>query len=193
MSSYHQNQDENPHSHSPRIPLSSRRTPPPHLLLPFPSRPSDAPVPFPSRPSAALVLTTETVLESVDSCPALPKTTDDGPSPPAHSVPLVIPPAAVDDVEVCVCSGTMKNTLWVTPKRFRRLRSRILRCQRVKGQKKKNRKKKPKIRFSISVVPTEPYRLPRTTFEKTEVVPSPNPKKDTFCGKTPLAFSYLVI
>jgi len=141
LSSYHQNQDENPHSHSPRIPLSSRRTPPPHLLLPFPSRPSDAPVPFPSRPSAALVLTTETVLESVDSCPALPKTTDDGPSPPAHSVPLVIPPAAVDDVEVCVCSGTMKNTLWVTPKRFRRLRSRILRCQRVKGQKKKPKKK----------------------------------------------------
>jgi hypothetical protein len=35
-------------------------------------------------------------------------------------VPLVIP-AAVDDVEVCVSSGTMKNTLWVTPKRFRRL------------------------------------------------------------------------
>jgi hypothetical protein len=147
LSSYHQNQDENPHSHSPRIPLSSRRTPPPHLLLPFPSRPSDAPVPFPSRPSAALVLTTETVLESVDSCPALPKTTDDGPSPPAHSVPLVIPPAAVDDVEVCVCSGTMKNTLWVTPKRFRRLRSRILRCQRVKGQKKKTEKKNRKFGF----------------------------------------------
>ena len=33
---------------------------------------------------------------------------------------LVIP-AAVDDVEVCVSSGTMKNTIWVTPKRFRRL------------------------------------------------------------------------
>ncbi len=25
----------------------------------------------------------------------------------------------VDDVEVCVSSGTMKNTVWVTPKRFR--------------------------------------------------------------------------
>jgi hypothetical protein len=29
------------------------------------------------------------VLESVDACPALPKTADDGPSPPAHSVPVV--------------------------------------------------------------------------------------------------------
>jgi hypothetical protein len=66
------------------------------------------------------VLTTETVLESVDSCPALSKTADDGPPPPGHSVPLVIS-VSVDDVEVCVSSGTMKNTLWVTPKRFRRL------------------------------------------------------------------------
>ncbi len=47
--------------------------------------------------------------------------------------------------------------------------NRILRCQRVKE------KKKPKIRFSISVVPTEPYRLPRTTSVETELVPRPNP------------------
>jgi hypothetical protein len=30
-------------------------------------------------------------------------------------------PETVGDVEVCVSPGTMKNTLWVTPKRFRRL------------------------------------------------------------------------
>jgi hypothetical protein len=30
-------------------------------------------------------------------------------------------PVTVDDVEVCVSSGTMKNTIWVTPKRFRRV------------------------------------------------------------------------
>jgi hypothetical protein len=82
------------------------------------------------------VLTTETVLESVDDWPALTKTADDGPSPTAHSVPLVIP-AAVDDVEVCVSSGTMKNTPWVTPKRFRRLLKPDPPVQSRESQKKK--------------------------------------------------------
>eukprot|EP00001_Collodictyon_triciliatum_P003350 00645_1 len=35
---------------APRIPLSSRTRPPPHLQLPFPSRPSAAPVPSSESP-----------------------------------------------------------------------------------------------------------------------------------------------
>ena len=34
-----------------------------------------------------------------------------------HCVPLALV-TTVDDVEVCVSSGTMKNTVWVTPKRL---------------------------------------------------------------------------
>ncbi len=58
----------------------------------------------------AAVLTTETVLESVDVFPALSKTADDGPSPPAHSVSLVIPPA-VDDVDLCLLRDHEEHAL----------------------------------------------------------------------------------
>ena len=71
-----------------------------------------------SRPASAVTDTVEDVLECVDVCPALPKPTDDVPSPPGHCTALALD-IVVDDVEVCLSSVTMKKTVWDTPEEAR--------------------------------------------------------------------------
>ena len=87
---------------------------------------------------SATTHTVADVLASVDTCPALTKTVEDSPSPPTHCVSLVLD-VVVDDVEVCVSSRTMKNTVWSHPRASDGYKEVILLCveeKAMKGQKK---------------------------------------------------------
>ncbi len=88
-------QDDDPHFHNEEYP-----SPPSVNLVPSQAGTTeDVLASVDSRPAPAATGTVKDMLESVDSCPALPKPTDDVPSPPAHCVARALA-MVVDDVEV---------------------------------------------------------------------------------------------